>query len=437
MKSLLILLVCFAVFAGACAVPTAPTPVPATTVSTVPASQTARPDPTALPTASAPANPTPQAYPLAPALIWHRTGAGLCQEVHLLAAGTFVGYACQADPIVEVGRGELSAASVAQIQGWVYSLGSFDVEQPDPAEAGLTVRLRFSGSGTGAAGQADRLAMHALAADLWRAVAPPSATPTPDVFPPMPPEGRAQDAARTALAQQLGVDVTTIKVRKIVPTDWPDSCLGLTRPGQACQIVVTPGFRIVLDVNGAAYEVRTNLLATTVMVAGRVDATTGSLPAVCQGIGLATYYAPENSFCFAYPARFHLGETNPTRGELFGPPLDQSADALRASLLLEVRPLTAGEGLNTVVGAYLAQFAGMGVPPIERSPMSLGGEPAEHLQVVPGREGSQDVFMVHQRTLFHLMFMPSVRDFPQARQAVEDLYLTVTSSFAFLPAAPK
>jgi hypothetical protein len=260
-------------------------------------------------------------------------------------------------------------------------------------------------------------------------------TTTPEIFMPVPEEARAEVAAREALARQLGLDMAQIALRKIVPTDWPDSCLGLATTGQACQIAVTPGYRVVLEAGDAVYEVRTDSSAQTVLIAGRVDATLGELPAVCQGIGLATFYSPENGFCFAYPASFTLGETSPVRSEVYGPPLDDNAEALRAALLLEIQPGAGGQDLQAVVDNYLVQFEGMAVPEIARTPMTLGGEPAERLEVVPGREGSRDVFMLHGSTLFHLMFSPSVRDFPQAADAVDNLFLTVTSSFTFLPAA--
>jgi hypothetical protein len=86
---------------------------------------------------------------------------------------------------------------------------------------------------------------------------------------------------------------------------------------------------------------------------------------------------------------------------------------------------------------YLTEFAGLPTPAITRTPVTLGGEPAEQLEIVPGREGSRDVFTVRDGTLFHFMFMPSVRDFPEAAADVEDLFMTVTLSFTFLSAPPE
>jgi hypothetical protein len=84
----------------------------------------------------------------------------------------------------------------------------------------------------------------------------------------------------------------------------------------------------------------------------------------------------------------------------------------------------------------MKQFEGMDFR-ITRTPIVLGGEPAEMLEVVPGREGSRDVFMLHDGTLYHFMFMPSVRDFAQAKSDVEELYNAVTQSFTFTSKKPR
>jgi hypothetical protein len=41
-------------------------------------------------------------------------------------------------------------------------------------------------------------------------------------------------------------------------TDWQDACLGLGGPEESCAQVVVPGFRVVLEVNGQQYEIRTD-----------------------------------------------------------------------------------------------------------------------------------------------------------------------------------
>ena len=87
-------------------------------------------------------------------------------------------------------------------------------------------------------------------------VEPP--TPTPEVFNPLPPEQRAFEASREALARQLGVDPLTIQLVEIVAVDWPDACLGLPAAGEICAEVITPGFRVVVETGGTPYEFRTN-----------------------------------------------------------------------------------------------------------------------------------------------------------------------------------
>jgi len=83
-------------------------------------------------------------------------------------------------------------------------------------------------------------------------------TPTPEVFNPLPPEQRAFEAAREALALRLGLDPLTIQLVETVPIDWPDACLGLPTVGESCAQVVTPGFRVVVETGGTSYELRTN-----------------------------------------------------------------------------------------------------------------------------------------------------------------------------------
>jgi hypothetical protein len=106
-------------------------------------------------------------------------------------------------------------------------------------------------------------------------------------------------------------------------------------------------------------------------------------------------------------------------------------------MALEVEVAVKDARLSEIVDRYVQQFAGMNVPAIVRTPMVLGGEPAEMIEVVPGREGPRDVFMLHEGTLYHFMFMPSVRDFPQAKNAVEELYNAVMQSFTFMAQKPR
>ena len=82
---------------------------------------------------------------------------------------------------------------------------------------------------------------------------PPAGTPTP--------AGQAIEAvARGALAQWLGPvgDPASIRAVSVEPVAWPDGCLGLGRPGRACTSAIVPGYRVMLALGTATYEVRTD-----------------------------------------------------------------------------------------------------------------------------------------------------------------------------------
>lgn len=76
-------------------------------------------------------------------------------------------------------------------------------------------------------------------------------------------------AALQALAKQLNIPLSDIKVSGIEAVDWPDACLGVITPGEACAQVVTPGFKVLLVVGGAQYEFHTNAKGTAVRQAGK------------------------------------------------------------------------------------------------------------------------------------------------------------------------
>ncbi|MFO7742386.1 MAG: hypothetical protein R6X31_08745, partial [Anaerolineae bacterium] len=81
-------------------------------------------------------------------------------------------------------------------------------------------------------------------------------TPPIETRPTRPP--RAQDAveaARTFLVDHLEVPVAQIQLLYVEPQTWPDAGLGCPEPGQAYAQVVTPGYRLVLQVGTRQYEV--------------------------------------------------------------------------------------------------------------------------------------------------------------------------------------
>ncbi len=74
--------------------------------------------------------------------------------------------------------------------------------------------------------------------------------------------------ARQKLATRLGLDLDLlIDVISVEGVDWPDSCLGVSSPDVMCAMVITPGYRILLEYDGRQYEYHTNLSGERVVAA--------------------------------------------------------------------------------------------------------------------------------------------------------------------------
>jgi hypothetical protein len=69
----------------------------------------------------------------------------------------------------------------------------------------------------------------------------------------------ALKAAQSVLATRLNVNPEFVRWVSIEKVDWPDSCLGLEQPGMNCNMVITPGFRILLESGGIIFVFRTDL----------------------------------------------------------------------------------------------------------------------------------------------------------------------------------
>lgn len=69
----------------------------------------------------------------------------------------------------------------------------------------------------------------------------------------------AVEAARAALAARLRISIDSVKVVSYQYVTWRDSCLGIYYPHQSCLMVITPGYRVVLDVSGQQYIAHTDL----------------------------------------------------------------------------------------------------------------------------------------------------------------------------------
>lgn len=76
-----------------------------------------------------------------------------------------------------------------------------------------------------------------------------------------------ETVARALLVKVLGIAPGDIRLVSRSAVEWPDSCLGAPAKGQMCAEVITPGYAIVLEAQGAQYEVRTDLTGQVVVLA--------------------------------------------------------------------------------------------------------------------------------------------------------------------------
>ena len=84
-----------------------------------------------------------------------------------------------------------------------------------------------------------------------------TATPSDGSAAPVLPPEAVLDAQQW-LMEQLSVAVEQVRIVDLEQAEWSDSCLGLGRLNESCLQAITPGWRVVFEVNGVTYEVRTN-----------------------------------------------------------------------------------------------------------------------------------------------------------------------------------
>jgi hypothetical protein len=61
-------------------------------------------------------------------------------------------------------------------------------------------------------------------------------------------------AVLAAIARELGVAPEAVSIVSLEPVAWPDSALGCPQPGEVYLDVITPGYRVVVDIDGQEYE---------------------------------------------------------------------------------------------------------------------------------------------------------------------------------------
>jgi hypothetical protein len=156
------------------------------------------------------------------------------------------------------------------------------------------------------------------------------------------------------------------------------------------------------------------------------------LPRACIVSGQELFVNPYKGYCFSYPPDVILQGYEYERPLFLGPAPDQSVEPLQSRLWVQAKPVPAGSSLTSAVDAFIGNLP-QGVPAPTRQPFTLGGEPAEILEGVPGQLFSRVVLALHKDTLYQLWFNPVDDSVPQVQPEIEKLFEAVVSSFSFLP----
>jgi len=73
------------------------------------------------------------------------------------------------------------------------------------------------------------------------------------IFPP------AVSIVREKAAQEQAVSVESVTILEVQAVEWPDACLGMQTEDLMCAQVITPGFRVTLQIDNQTIIYRTNL----------------------------------------------------------------------------------------------------------------------------------------------------------------------------------
>jgi len=194
------------------------------------------------------------------ALDWHREGgiAGFCDEVTVYLTGDYYVANCKTPTPTSAPTTRpslplhLDPDQLVQLYTWYDNLATFDYSYTDPAPTdAMTTRFSFNGRGKQPATDEDIQAINDFASSLVvQAAYPPAAL-----------------AAEQALSDSLGIPVSEITIASVTAEEWSDACLGVQTPGIMCAQVITPGYLVELEANGAQYTYHTDQTGGIVVAA--------------------------------------------------------------------------------------------------------------------------------------------------------------------------
>ena len=66
------------------------------------------------------------------------------------------------------------------------------------------------------------------------------------------------------VSEILGVPVESIQFRSVEAQEWPNGCLGLPEPDEACTEAIVPGWLVVFVADGQEYRFRVDQTGTVI-----------------------------------------------------------------------------------------------------------------------------------------------------------------------------
>lgn len=135
----------------------------------------------------------------------------------------------------------------------------------------------------------------------------------------------------------------------------------------------------------------------------------------------------EFGYCFVAPAEFTYEQPGETNANLF---VESMMNVERPKLMIEITD-AAGMNATTAADELVASFEGFEVP--RTFGQSLGYEPAERLDGVPGQDLGRVLLAVHGDRLYRFTFVPDDPAQAAVYDEMEMLFTQILNTFRFLP----
>jgi hypothetical protein len=177
----------------------------------------------------------------------------------------------------------------------------------------------------------------------------------------------------------------------------------------------------------------TLILALLAQTACTISASTATAtdPCLAPTDDLKLLANTEDGYCLLYPPEF---SPNPAPFILILHPVTGPGDVLGdAWVSIEMEPAE-GRTAAQVADTQMAMHEGLDLP-LERTEITLGGEPAVVVDGIPGPDPWRKVFVVRGERLYTLTFLPWSADPAVGMPAppLQSLYETMVQTFRFLP----